>query len=287
MVCDVVCCGVDSQAEGADFFGATYYKLLVGGSTPSLSLYAACDERSSSSATEMVTKLASAALDLAKSFLWSRGAGTQASAADKEEKESPKIEAPKIADAVEALDDPQREIRTLSLDSSGRVCAASDRLGRVLLLDVEDMTVLRLFKGYRESEVAWVDVECRGSGDAQGGRAAKVTGDSDEAAGERRAEGGAREDEGEEDWGGHSGESCGQCLLIYAPRRKILEAWRRLPFVRVGAARMKVCLCARDCGVVCLVRAREYVGFYAREWEGGRACACLAECLSVSAYVFL
>ena len=36
---------------------------------------------------------------------------------------------------------------------TGRVCAAADNLGRVLLLDMEDLTVLRFFKGYRESEV--------------------------------------------------------------------------------------------------------------------------------------
>jgi hypothetical protein len=105
VVCDVVCCGVDSQAEGSDFFGATYYKLLGGGSQPTLSLYAACDERTATTTSEIVSKvcilcvrkkkikylkkksnihtcpptgiyvcsnqLAAVAFDLAKSFLWS------------------------------------------------------------------------------------------------------------------------------------------------------------------------------------------------------------------------
>ena len=132
-VSDVVCGGVDSQAEGGDFFGATYYKLLVGGAHPTLSLYAACDERSNASASEMVTKLASAAFDLATSFLW--GGKSSAPAAD--DSEPSPIEAPKIAQAVEALDDPHREIRSLCLDASGRVCAACDKLGRVLLLDID------------------------------------------------------------------------------------------------------------------------------------------------------
>ena len=42
------------QAERGDFFGATYYKLLAGGSGPMLALYAACDESNTSSASEMV-----------------------------------------------------------------------------------------------------------------------------------------------------------------------------------------------------------------------------------------
>jgi hypothetical protein len=57
VVCDVVCCGVDSQAEGSDFFGATYYKLLGGGSQPTLSLYAACDERTATTTSEIVSKV--------------------------------------------------------------------------------------------------------------------------------------------------------------------------------------------------------------------------------------
>lgn len=45
---DAVCCGLDATAEGGDFWGAAYYKLLAGGARPALSVFAVCDERESS-----------------------------------------------------------------------------------------------------------------------------------------------------------------------------------------------------------------------------------------------
>ena len=59
-----------------------------------------------------MTKLASAAFDLAASLLWG------AKAADKDkEKAQPKIGPAKLAEAVEALDDPQREVSSLCFPS--------------------------------------------------------------------------------------------------------------------------------------------------------------------------
>lgn len=41
------------QAQTSDFWGAMYYKLVVGGRKPTLALYAACDERTATSAKEV------------------------------------------------------------------------------------------------------------------------------------------------------------------------------------------------------------------------------------------
>ena len=104
------------------------------------------------------------------------------------------------------------------------------------------MTVLRLFKGYRESEVAWVAVDRasspeRGADGARAG-AGESGGWAQDADGAGEADGGAGVDDVDD--AARLGQEDAQCLLIYAPRRKILEAWRWLPASRIGAARMKV-----------------------------------------------
>jgi hypothetical protein len=57
------------------------------------------------------------------------------------------------------FDDQPRRGRTLHLAPRGALAAATDSLGRVLLLDLQagPLCVSRLWKGYRDAEVAWVD----------------------------------------------------------------------------------------------------------------------------------
>lgn len=86
----------------------------------------------------------------------------------------------------------------MTLSCLAPVVAASDELGRVLLLDVEDFFVLRMWKGYRESECGWTSV-CRQRASSGEGREGK--GDPGEV------EDGAVYGEGD------------LCLMIYAPRR--------------------------------------------------------------------
>ena len=57
------------------------------------------------------------------------------------------------------FDDQPRRGRTLRLAPRGALAAATDSLGRVMLLDLQagPLCVTRLWKGYRDAEVAWVD----------------------------------------------------------------------------------------------------------------------------------
>jgi hypothetical protein len=62
-------------------------------------------------------------------------------------------------------DDPRRVLScTLAPPITGipRVAALSDNLGRVLLIDVDDATVLRIFKGYRDAQCGWVTLNRHG-----------------------------------------------------------------------------------------------------------------------------
>lgn len=103
------------------------------------------------------------------------------------------------------FDDQPRRGRSLRLAPRGALAAATDSLGRVLLLDLQagPLCVTRLWKGYRDAEVAWVD-------------------------GPAASEAGA--------------EACPPlCLAIHAPHRNgLLEVWSMRHGPRVGKLRCGV-----------------------------------------------
>jgi len=83
----------------------------------------------------------------------------------------------------QSINDPQRRALSASLAPGGSLLAVADALGRVLLADLADLLVVRMFKGYREAQVCFTTVEQQ------------------------------------------------LLMVIYAPRRGLLEAWK----VREGA----------------------------------------------------
>jgi hypothetical protein len=70
--------------------------------------------------------------------------------------------------AAAVWDDARRAVGALAPSPCGRWAAAADSLGRVLLLDAAGPTVLRLFKGYRDGQVAWA---VQDAGDGRGAEA--------------------------------------------------------------------------------------------------------------------
>ena len=80
-----------------------------------------------------------------------------------------KRDAPREADAAGAaaaqplaslpsaygLQDPRRRVVSISRGPRG-MCAATDTFGRVLLLDTATGTLVRVWKGYRDAQVAWL-----------------------------------------------------------------------------------------------------------------------------------
>jgi hypothetical protein len=70
--------------------------------------------------------------------------------------------------AAAVWDDARRAVGALAPSPCGRWAAAADSLGRVLLLDAAGPTVLRLFKGYRDGQVAWAVLD---AGDGCGAEA--------------------------------------------------------------------------------------------------------------------
>ena len=123
---------------------------------------------------------------------------------------------------VRSLTDAPRGFASLALEPGRRRwLAATDTLGRVMLLEPKSLVCTRLFKGYRDAQCAWTAA----SPEAESGRAplskgrsvvesaASAPGAVDCAA---ASDGGSKAGRGNE----------GPLLVIYAPRRGILELWR-------------------------------------------------------------
>ncbi|KAG8443778.1 hypothetical protein GDO86_009093 [Hymenochirus boettgeri] len=126
-------------------------------------------------------------------------------------KQKPKVE-PATPLAVRfGLPDSRRHGESISLSPCNTLAAVTDDFGRVILLDVGRGIAIRMWKGYREAQVGWMQViEDLHEREADRGHYSPF----DNAKGPSRV---------------------AQFLVIYAPRRGILEVWSTQQGPRVGA----------------------------------------------------
>ena len=107
-----------------------------------------------------------------------------------------------------------------------RWLAATDSLGRVMLLEPRSLVCLTIFKGYRDAQIAWAYAPPRTPADGGGGGASNGAADGGDGVGGASVASGAQ----------------GALLVIYAPRRGLLEAWR-IP----NRQRVFACNAGHDC----------------------------------------
>jgi WD40 repeat protein len=137
-----------------DESSAASTSLLVGGLEPTLSLYSIGGKQHFQHLGKLasfvrervgtaITKTVGSALN---SFF---GGGS-----DKQEDEIDHTPITSILD----FNDPKRRIIRLSIDPYGKLIAAADGIGRVLLFDVRfAATAIRIWKGVRDARVAWTE----------------------------------------------------------------------------------------------------------------------------------
>ncbi|XP_053315627.1 rab3 GTPase-activating protein non-catalytic subunit isoform X2 [Spea bombifrons] len=126
-------------------------------------------------------------------------------------KQKPKVE-PATPLAVRfGLPDSRRHGESISLSPCNTLAAVTDDFGRVILLDVGRGVAVRMWKGYRDAQVGWMQiVEDLQDREPDRGHPAP--------------------------FGNTQGPSrVAQFLVIYAPRRGILEVWSTQQGPRVGA----------------------------------------------------
>ncbi|XP_068089021.1 rab3 GTPase-activating protein non-catalytic subunit isoform X2 [Hyperolius riggenbachi] len=128
-----------------------------------------------------------------------------------QQKQKPKVE-PATPLAVRfGLPDSRRHGETISLSPCNTLAAVTDDFGRVILLDVGRGVAIRMWKGYRDAQVGWM----------------QIVEDLHERESERSHF---------SSFGGAQGPCrVAQFLVIYAPRRGILEVWSTQQGPRVGA----------------------------------------------------
>ncbi|XP_037796977.1 rab3 GTPase-activating protein non-catalytic subunit-like [Penaeus monodon] len=137
------------------------------------------------------SKLKDALVSAASGWLFGRGKSREA----EKSKEKPKIEPATPLPYKWSVPDKRRTGLSLSLAPGRRLAAVTDDFGRVTLIDVQRGVALRMWKGYRDADCGWLEVE------------------------------------GE--WGGTKRQVA--FLLIYAPRRGLLEVWTPQQGPRVAA----------------------------------------------------
>eukprot|EP00698_Gefionella_okellyi_P013395 TRINITY_DN3663_c0_g2_i2.p1 TRINITY_DN3663_c0_g2~~TRINITY_DN3663_c0_g2_i2.p1 ORF type:complete len:1182 (+),score=188.42 TRINITY_DN3663_c0_g2_i2:74-3619(+) len=189
---DTICCGL-APAGPFEFIAVSpaTFRFISCGSAPAFALYRASQEEESFSIT---TAAAAVVLDVgsmlfSKAKSWWRGGATEQVSVDPQEAI---IKAPIALDFTQCIRDPGRVTTSIELDPTGKYAATTDTFGRVMLINVEMFCILRMWKGYRDAQVCFVQNVA--SHTHPGGRA--------------------------------STPHFATLIAIYAPRRGLLEVWR-------------------------------------------------------------
>uniref|UniRef100_A0A667Y7Q3 RAB3 GTPase activating protein subunit 2 (non-catalytic) n=1 Tax=Myripristis murdjan TaxID=586833 RepID=A0A667Y7Q3_9TELE len=167
-----------------------FYYAVEGSSQPLLSHVALA----------VASKLTSALFSAASGWLGWKNKNEE----DPAQKQKPKVE-PATPLAVRfGLPDSRRHGESICLSPCNTLAGVTDDFGRVTLLDLARGIAIRMWKGYRDAQLGWVQVS-EGRGERESSPSAPLP---------RR----------------HA-----QFLVIYAPRRGILEVWGTQQGPRVGA----------------------------------------------------
>ncbi|TRZ02231.1 hypothetical protein DNTS_017576 [Danionella cerebrum] len=151
-------------------------------------------------ALAVASKLTSALFNAASGWLGWKSKNEEESL----QKQKPKVEPATPLPVRFGLPDSRRHGESICLSPCNTMAAVTDDFGRVTLLDVARGIAIRMWKGYRDAQLGWVQVsETRGERDST----------TSPSMPRRHA----------------------QFLVIYAPRRGILEVWGTQHGPRVGA----------------------------------------------------
>ena len=119
----------------------------------------------------------------------------------------------------------------------GPLAVASDSFGRVLLIDIVSMTVIRVWKSYRDAQFGWVMCKTQSEGAQEQHNSTDQPVSTQAHPGKRRrsnqgAEGSVHGREAQQQ------QSESLHLVLYAPRRRALELWQMRSRARVATVQV-------------------------------------------------
>ncbi|XP_054722807.1 rab3 GTPase-activating protein non-catalytic subunit-like, partial [Uloborus diversus] len=176
--------------------------LVTTGCNPYVGYYHASEGSSQLLLTDVVHAVASKLMNFISNYNTGGLGGFMGFNQPKEQKPQPKIEPATILPLRFGLYDKRRQGISMSLSPNKCLAAITDAFGRVILFDIFKGVAVRMWKGYRDAQCGWVEVEDAIVKDAKHDREKK-----------RRV----------------------FFLVIYAPRRGILEVWCTQQGPRVAA----------------------------------------------------
>eukprot|EP00755_Sulcionema_specki_P017900 Sspe_Gene.65523::Locus_38781_Transcript_1_1_Confidence_1.000_Length_2622::g.65523::m.65523/K19937/RAB3GAP2; Rab3 GTPase-activating protein non-catalytic subunit len=202
--------------------------LVVVGLNPTMAAFQPATESPLSAtrlAKDAAKKVTSMAYTFVKSSLLSWGPSRTADESPEESESSAKeVETPppRLLRSTHVFSDPTRSMDTISVDPTVRFAATSDNLGRVAFVDLHMFVVIKLLKGYREAQFAWLYLNDTAD---RSGRGSPAMEDASPTV--------AR----------------GTFLVVYLPRRGTVEVWCMNQRHRIAAARV-----GYDCRLLPLVK---------------------------------
>ncbi|KAL3159591.1 hypothetical protein ABBQ38_010003 [Trebouxia sp. C0009 RCD-2024] len=252
-----VCAGLKPHSLYATLTGRdTHQKLLLltAGRDPALAAYEAeevLQRGSLAFVSSLASSVASGVFGVAKAAAWGRQAGFRAGLrnwvaakviaeqpgsprAAKDDEKLPKGESVTL---FRSLKDGPRAVDRLLLAPRGPLAVASDSFGRVLLIDVISVTVVRIWKSYRDAQFGWI--MCSSSG----GATQTQRSSTDQPMSHQAHPGKRRRSDQETQDGGQAPQTTQQQpgilhLVLYAPRRRALELWQMRSGLRVATVQV-------------------------------------------------
>ncbi|KAJ3046824.1 Rab3 GTPase-activating protein non-catalytic subunit [Rhizophlyctis rosea] len=180
-ISDLVSCGPASamplvpssfNAVTVTMSKTSYSARFIGVGRPMITFYATSDASRSFSlaglmANRVTSAVTSAVYSFAKSFWHPTPTPTPPPSAytDPNSPQTTTIAPPTTIPAILTLSDPHRHVTQIHLCPPSRVTGKSplavlaDSLGRVMVLDVEEGEVIRMWKGWRGAQVGWIERE--------------------------------------------------------------------------------------------------------------------------------
>jgi len=127
--------------------------------------------------------------------------------------------------------------KTIDMLSRGSMVVASDSFGRALLIDVVSLTVIRIWKSYRDAQFGWIMCSWPQRAPQQSHTTDDHLLQSQSHAGKRRRAD-AESSHGMQDSNAELDKPVSLHLVLYAPRRQALELWQMRHGSRVATSQV-------------------------------------------------